>query len=103
MKRRQEGGGGGGGSEQQAVSMSDWLSSFKMSKYEEAFINHGFDRVEFLGQEVIGVKEDLDEIGITNEADQKVILEEVRRMAPIPNLGKKNNRKEYWNPSKIAV
>lgn len=50
-------------------SLRDWLDYYKLGKHEAALIKHGFDDLDFVGEDVIN-QDDLQTMGI-NEVQEK--------------------------------
>uniref|UniRef100_A0ABD2XRP4 Ankyrin repeat and SAM domain-containing protein 1A n=1 Tax=Trichogramma kaykai TaxID=54128 RepID=A0ABD2XRP4_9HYME len=71
--------------------VGQWLSKLNLADYESAFINYGFDDLEFIN----GVIEesDLDEMGINSENDRATIMEAAAQL---------NNRVEARTGSNVA-
>ncbi|CAB0034959.1 unnamed protein product, partial [Trichogramma brassicae] len=71
--------------------VGQWLSKLNLADYESAFINYGFDDLEFIN----GVIEesDLDEMGINSENDRAAIMEAAAQL---------NNRVEARTGSNVA-
>ena len=57
--------------------MPSWLKSLGLSRYEEHFIDGGFDDIEFLYDLT---KEDLEAIGITKVGHQRKILMATKKL-----------------------
>ncbi|XP_031548747.1 ankyrin repeat and SAM domain-containing protein 1A-like [Actinia tenebrosa] len=71
----------------EATSVPEWLKFLGMSQYEPEFMNNGFDNLGFLNGGVLADL-DLDEIGVNDPADRKIILEAVKSLPTPPRVAK---------------
>ena len=61
------------------LTVEDWLTYIGLGKYIDIFINNGYDDLNFLGEDVINCKQDLLEIGISDEKDIAHLLESLKK------------------------
>ncbi|KAK3699169.1 hypothetical protein QZH41_011871 [Actinostola sp. cb2023] len=73
-----------------ATTVPDWLKALGVAQYESDLMTNGFDTLDFLNG---GVLEDLDllEIGVTDVAHRKVILEAAKLLPSPPRVAKLDN------------
>ena len=55
-------------------TVSDWLHYIGLGGYEDNFVSHGFDDLDFVGCDVI-TRQDLRTIGVSNEQDISHLLD----------------------------
>ena len=63
--------------EKLAATVSEWLRYINMEKYTTNFEGNGYDNINFLGGGVL-TKEDLHDIGITDNKDCSVLIDSLR-------------------------
>ena len=61
------------------LTVEDWLTYIGLGKYINNFINNGYDDLNFLGEDVITCKQDLVDIGISDEKDSSHLLESLKK------------------------
>ena len=61
------------------LTVEDWLSYIGLGRYNDNFINNGYDDLNFLGEDIISCKQDLLDIGITDEKDIAHLLESLKK------------------------
>ena len=61
------------------LTIEDWLTYIGLEKYIDIFINNGYDDLNFLGEDIIASKQDLLDIGISDEKDISHLLESLKK------------------------
>ena len=61
------------------LTVEDWLTYIGLGKYIALFIENGYDDLNFLGEDIISCKQDLVDIGITDEKDITHLLESLKK------------------------
>ena len=61
------------------LTVEDWLTYVGLGKYISNFIDNGYDDLNFLGEDVITCKQDLVDIGISDEKDSSHLLESLKK------------------------
>ena len=59
-------------------SLLDFLSHYKLAKYEKQFMEHGYDDIDFVGEDVIN-DADLARLGINDRQDQLILMEAFKK------------------------
>ena len=59
-------------------TLSEFLKYYDMGKYENQFMEHGYDDIDFLGEDVIN-DADLASLGINDSQDKLVLIEAFKR------------------------
>ena len=55
-------------------SLSDWLTYYKLEKYIDAFDLHGFDHIDYIGEDIID-EQDMDTLGVVEEKHRNMLKE----------------------------
>ena len=55
-------------------SLSDWLTYYKLEKYIDAFNLHGFDHIDYIGEDIID-EQDMDTLGVVEEKHRNTLKE----------------------------
>ena len=55
-------------------SLSDWLTYYKLEKYIEVFNLHGFDHIDYIGEDIID-EQDMDTLGVVDEKHRNMLKE----------------------------
>ena len=61
------------------VTVDDWLAYIGLGKYIDIFLNNGYDDLNFLGEDIINCKQDLVDIGVSDEKDITHLLESLKK------------------------
>ena len=59
-------------------TLLDFLKHHKMDKYEKQFMEHGYDDIDFVGEDVIN-DADLARLGINDTQDQLILMEAFKK------------------------
>ena len=59
-------------------TLSEFLKYYDMGKYENQFMEHGYDDIDFLGEDVIN-DADLASLGINDSQDKLVLIEAFKK------------------------
>ncbi len=59
-------------------TLREWLTSIGLEKFENKFVEAGYDNLDFLGSDSID-KKDLKTIGVIKENEQKAILDSLAK------------------------
>ena len=59
-------------------TVADWLNHCNLGKHEMAFIKHGFDNIDFVGEDIIN-DADLATMGINDPQDKHDLMEALKR------------------------
>ena len=59
-------------------SLRDWLKHYRLEKHENTFIKHGFDNIDFVGEDIIN-DADLATMGINDPQDKHDLMEALKR------------------------
>ncbi|BES90064.1 Ankyrin repeat and sterile alpha motif domain containing [Nesidiocoris tenuis] len=84
-----------------ATSIGKWLASINLPQYEQAFINFGYDNLDFLNG--ILNDSDLKEMGVKSEEDRNKILENINELnckikeVRVPPVNNNNNNSNSSN------
>lgn len=54
-------------------TLGEWCKHYKLEKYEKVFIRHGFDQVDFIGEDLMS-SGDLDIMGIKEASAKELIM-----------------------------
>ena len=61
------------------LTIEDWLTYIGLEKYIDVFVNNGYDDLNYLGEDIISCKQDLFDIGISDEKDIAHLLESLKK------------------------
>ena len=59
-------------------TLLDFLKHYKMEKYQKQFMEHGYDDIDFVGEDVIN-DADLARLGINDTQDQLILMEAFKK------------------------
>ena len=70
----------------------EWLKHSNLEKYETAFIKHGFDTIDFVGEDIIN-DADLATMGINDPQDKHDLMEALKKKGYSQG---NNNYRRLW-------
>ena len=78
-------------------NLLDFLSHYKLAKYEKQFMEHGYDDIDFVGEDVIN-DADLARLGINDRQDQLILMEAFKKKGYSQgnNMGRAAKLPTYW-------
>lgn len=60
--------------ERTLVTVEDWLTFIGLNQYTSLFMEHGYDNLSFIGDDIISTPKDLADIGITDDQNVAHLL-----------------------------
>ena len=79
------------------MTVEDWLSYIGLGRYNDNFLSNGYDDLNFLGEDIISCKQDLIDIGITDEKDIAHLLESLKKKGNSAGNAKGQNQFCLYN------
>ena len=77
-------------------TLLDFLKHYKMEKYQKQFMEHGYDDIDFVGEDVIN-DADLARLGINDTQDQLILMEAFKKK------GYSQGKTTKWGPRNTFI